>query len=81
MTKIQPIDKRKDSTSSNKLPELPISPTLEDVVRATTSTISAEVKARLKAAVKKEVDEGYESYQICAIPRSVKVQYPLDPLV
>uniref|UniRef100_A0AC34FJH3 Uncharacterized protein n=1 Tax=Panagrolaimus sp. ES5 TaxID=591445 RepID=A0AC34FJH3_9BILA len=57
MTKIQPIDKRKESAT--KFPELPISPTLEEtIVKATTSTISPEVKARLKAAVKKEVDEG-----------------------
>jgi hypothetical protein len=75
MTKIQPIDKRKES--STKLPELPITPPLEDTIKATTSstTISPEVKARLKAIVKKEeVDEGYESYQIYAIPRTIKVQ-------
>jgi hypothetical protein len=79
MTKIQPIDKRKES--STKFPELPITPPLEEKnIKATTSKISQEVKARLKAAVKKEVDEGYESYQICAIPRTVKIENLSLPL-
>jgi hypothetical protein len=83
MTKIQPIDKRRESSS--KLPSLPISPALEDNVKPTTSisstTISSEVKARLKAiVVKKEVDEGYESYQICAIPRTIKIENLALPL-
>uniref|UniRef100_A0AC35G625 Uncharacterized protein n=1 Tax=Panagrolaimus sp. PS1159 TaxID=55785 RepID=A0AC35G625_9BILA len=79
MTKIQPIDKRKES--STKFPELPITPPLEEKkIKATTSTISQEIKARLKAAVKKEVDEGYESYQICAIPRTVKIENLSLPL-
>jgi hypothetical protein len=83
MTKIQPLDKRRESSS--KLPSLPISPALEENVKPTTSistsTISSEVKARLKAVViKKEVDEGYESYQICAIPRTIKIENLSLPL-
>jgi hypothetical protein len=62
MTKIQPIDKRKES--STKFPELPITPPLEEKnIKATTSTISQEIKARLKAAVKKEVDEGLKIFR------------------